>query len=137
MFRKALKTEAGFSILELLIAIVILAIGLLGTATMLTSGIGSNRFSYRLTVETSIANSILDEILSKDPSDTIFDTTLSSAVYDLDTASAATTRTVQGISYSATYSVTPSSPVLGSATVTVTVSGGGRTATLSTIKRAI
>lgn len=137
MHRPALKSESGFSMVELLIAISILAIGLLGTATMLTTGISSNRFSYRLTVETTIANSILDEILSKDPSDVLFDSTITNVVYDLDTGSAATTRAVQGITYSAIHSVVANTPVLGSATITVTVTGSGKSATLSTIKRAI
>lgn len=137
MYIPKLKSESGFSLLELMIAITILAIGLLATATMLTTGMSSNRFSYRQTVETSIANSVLDEILSMGSADVLFDATITNVAYDLDTAGAATTRTVEGIAYSATYSIAPNAPVVGSATVTVTVTGGGRTATLSTIKRAI
>lgn len=137
MYRTKLKSESGFSLVELMIAISILAVGLLATATMLTTGMSSNRSSYRQTVETSIANSVLDEILSMSTADALFDATSTNVVYDLDTGSAATTRTVESIAYSATYSITPNVPVLGSATVTVTVTGGGRTATLSTIKRAI
>jgi len=137
MYRRTLTSESGFSLVELLIAMFILAVGLLATATMLTTGIKSNRFSYRLTVETSIANSVLEEILSKDSSDLLFDTTISNGVYDLDIGSGGSTRTVQAISYSATYSITPNNPVLGSTTVSVTVTGNGRTSTLSTIKRSI
>ncbi len=129
--------EGGFSLLELIIAISILAIGLVAAATTLSTGIGTNRMAQRLTVETNLAYSVLDEFLSKDAGDVLFDNSAVGVVYDLDTGNAVSTRVVNGVTYSALYSITSNSPVAGVAQVSVTVSGGGRSVTLTTIKRSI
>lgn len=134
---KILDREKGFTLLELLIAITILSIGLLGVASMFSTGIGSNRFSYMLTVETSVANSVMEEMLAKDGGDVIFATAAANAVYDLDTGSAATTRTVQGRTYSATYSITVNNPVTNVSKIDVTVTSGGRTTSLTSYKNRI
>ena len=131
---KSRDTEKGFTLLELLIAISILSIGLLGVASMFSTGIGSNRFSYTVTVETSMANSVMEEMLAKDGGDVIFAANAVNAVYDLDTAAAATTRTVQGRTYSAVYSITVDSPVANVSRVDVSVTSGGRTKTLTSYK---
>ncbi|MEK7774033.1 MAG: prepilin-type N-terminal cleavage/methylation domain-containing protein, partial [Deltaproteobacteria bacterium] len=69
---KIRDTDKGFTLLELLIAISILSVGLLGVASMFSTGIGSNRFSYTVTVETSMANSVMEEMLAKHGGDVIF-----------------------------------------------------------------
>ncbi len=135
--REILGTEDGFSLLELIIAISILAIGLVAAATTLSTGIGSNRMAQRLTVETNLAYSVLDEFLAKDPGDVLFDASSAGVAYDLDTGSVAATRVVNGVTYSAVYSITVNSPVAGVSQVSVTVTGGGRSVTLTTIKRNI
>ncbi len=127
-------SEKGFTLVELLVAISILAIGMLGTATILSSGIGSDQFSYTVTIERSIAASVLEEIMAKDGSDPMFATNVANAVYDLDTGSAATTRTVQGKTYSATYTVNVATPVIGVSRIDVTVASGIRSVTLTALK---
>lgn len=129
--------ESGFSLVELLVAISIMAIGLLAAATTLSTGIGSNRMAQRLTVETNLAYSVLDEFLAKDAGDALFDADSTGVTYDLDTGSGAATRTVNGVTYSAVYSVDADNPVPGVAEITVTVSGGNRSVTLTTLKRSI
>lgn len=126
--------EKGFTILELLVAISILSIGLLSLATVLASGIGGNRFAHQLTVETSVSASILEELLSKDEGDTIFDSDVSGAQYDLDPDTASTSRIVQGRTYSASYSIDASNPVVGVARIDVTVTGEGRTVSSTAFK---
>lgn len=133
----ARKNENGFSLIELLIAISILAVGLLGTATMLTTNMGSNSFSQTITVEASVASSVMEEIMAKNASDPIFSASVAGAVYDLDPASAATTITVQGRVYSATYSVTQNTPVTGVARIDSTVTSGARALTLTSLKSTI
>lgn len=129
--------EKGFTLLELLIAVTVLSIGLLGVASMFSTGIGSNRFSYIVTVETSVANAVMEEMLAKDGGDVIFAAAAANAVYDLDTASAAATRTVQGRTYSATYSITVDNPVANVSRIDVSVTSGGRTTTLTSYKNRI
>lgn len=126
--------EKGFTLLELLIAMSILSIGLLGLATMLSTGIGTGRFAHAVAVESSMGASVMEEIVSRDGSDPIFSSGISGAVYDLDPGSAAATRTVQGRSYSATYSISPNNPVAGVTRVEVTVTGAGRSISSTTFK---
>lgn len=132
-----LNTEDGFSLLELMIAIFILAFGLMATATMMTKGITANSFAHRVTVETHVAYSVLDEVMSMSTNDVLFDSAVSGVVYDLDPSSTSTMRTVQGVNYSATYSITPNNPVTGVTSISVTVTGLGRSITLSSLKRTL
>lgn len=129
--------QKGFTLLELLVAMTILTIGLLGLATMMSSGIGSDRFAHTVAVEGSVGSLVVEEITSRDGDDPIFAATVAGATYDLDPASGATTRVVNGRTYTATYSVTPNSPVTGVASVSVTITGGGRTVTLNALKSTI
>lgn len=132
------KRESGFTLLELLVAISILSFGLLATATMLTTSMGSGRLAHRISVESDVAYSVLDEFLARSEDDATFDSAVSNITYDLDKSSAATTRDVQGITYSATYSITPDNPVTGVARIDITLNGtGGRTLSLSSLKRTI
>jgi len=129
--------QKGFTLLELLVAMSILTVGLLGLATMMSSGIGSDRFAHVVAVEGSVGSLVVEEITSRNGDDAIFAAAIADATYDLDPASAATTRVVNGRTYSATYSVTPNSPVTGVAAVSVTITGGGRTVTLNALKSTI
>lgn len=134
MFKKA---EQGFTVLELLVAVTILTVGLLGLASMLASGVGGNRFSHMVAVEGSIATSVMEEIVSRDATDAIFSANVTGAAYDLDPGTAATTRVVQGRTYSATYSILSASPVAGVVRVDVSVTSGGRTASLTSFKSVV
>lgn len=129
--------DKGFTLLELLIAMSILSIGLLGLATMLSSGIGTDRFAHMVAVEGSISSSVVEEITSRGGSDPIFLTAVSGAVYDLDPATSATTRVVNGRNYSASYSVSPDTPVAGMSTVVVNVTSGTRTVSMTAFKSTI
>ncbi|OGP14238.1 MAG: hypothetical protein A2052_01765 [Deltaproteobacteria bacterium GWA2_54_12] len=131
------KTEKGFTLLELLVAMSILTIGLLGLASMMSSGIGTDRFAHMVAVEGSVGSLVVEEITSRDGDDPIFASTVVGATYDLDTGSVATTRVVNGRTYTATYSVTPNSPVTGVSMVTVNITSGGRTVTLNAFKSTI
>ncbi len=130
--------ERGFSLVELLIALFILAVGLLATATILTTGMSSNRMAQSITVETTVAYSVLDEIMSRSPEDTLFDSDQTDVTYDLDPDTTATTRTVQGISYSAIIDIDANNPVVGVARIDVTVTSNvGRSITLTSFRRTI
>jgi type IV pilus assembly protein PilV len=129
--------QKGFTLLELLVAMSILTVGLLGLASMMTSGIGSDRFAHVIAVEGSVGSLVMEEITSRDGDDPIFGSTVAGVTYDLDPASAATTRVVNNRTYTATYSVTPNNPVTGVATVSVSITSDGRTITLNAFKSTI
>ncbi|MCP3677367.1 MAG: prepilin-type N-terminal cleavage/methylation domain-containing protein [Deltaproteobacteria bacterium] len=136
MFKRVEK-ESGFTLIELLIAFSILAIGLLALATMLASGMSGNLRANLVTVESAVAYSVMDEVMARDTGNTVFDTAQVDTLYDLDTGTAATTRTVQNTVYAATFSITPNTPVIGVAQVDITVTSPDRTVNLTAFKRSI
>ncbi len=135
--KNQLTDDSGFTLIELLIAIFVLAVGLLGTASMMASGIGGNRMSSMVTVESGIAHSVMDEFMARDAGDTVFNTAVTGIVYDLDSSSGAATRVVQGITYSATYTIATNNPVTGMVRLDISVTGGGRTLSMTSFKRSI
>ena len=52
----------GFTLIEVLVAIVILSIGLLGTAALITGIIKGNQVSNRITTATTCAQDMMEEI---------------------------------------------------------------------------
>lgn len=130
------QLDRGFTLLEVLIAIVILAIGLLAVASMQANAIRSNSLAQRVTVITAVAQGAMEDLMARANSDPIFDAAASNVLYD--------TRTVQGVTYNASYTITPNSiippnvtPTSGVARVDMTVTGGGRTMTLTRYKRSL
>lgn len=133
-----MKNEAGFSMIELLIAMVILAIGLLAAASMQITAITSNAFASRLTVAAGVAQGVVEDMMARDPSDAIFHATVSGQTWDLDTATSATTISIPNVgTLSATYTTTLNTPATNVTRIVVTVTGGGRTVSITSYKRAI
>ena len=108
--RQLKDRQSGFTLLEVMVAIVILTIGLLGTAGLTTGVIKGNRYSKNVTSATAVAQTRLEEIKSGGyanatttnfPGDTV---TMGSTPF---------TRTV---------AITNSSPAANMKTVSVTVS---------------
>lgn len=56
------RKAAGFSLIEVLIAMVILSIGLLGLAGLQSTGLHNSTDSYARTIATSLANDMADRI---------------------------------------------------------------------------
>lgn len=57
-----MKNDAGFSLVEVMISIVLLAIGLIGLLSMLTTAMSANRFSYDGTTGVQLAEYMVDII---------------------------------------------------------------------------
>lgn len=57
-----MKKEAGFSLVEVMVSIVLLAIGLIGLLSMLTTAMSANRFSYDGTTGVQLAEYMVDII---------------------------------------------------------------------------
>ena len=56
-----MRSDKGFSLLEVMVAVAVLAVGMLGVATLLTSAMQSGRYSYQARTGDSTAFSYLDE----------------------------------------------------------------------------
>lgn len=137
-----MRSEAGFTLLELLIAMTILAMGLIATVNMESIAMQAGGFAQRTTSAAAVARAAMDELISRPGSNAIFQTDVANAVYDLDPQTAATTQTVQGVTYSATINVTTNATVNGTpianlTQVALTVVGSDRTITLTELKRAL
>lgn len=136
--------EKGFSLVELLIAISLMAIGLLAAAGMQVTAINSNSFANRLSVATTLAHGVMEDILAREYNSTFFGSgaipntvVAADAVYDLAPSDAAVTDIViPGTgTLTARYWITRNNPVVGVSLVTVTVTSGSRSATVSSYKR--
>jgi type IV pilus assembly protein PilV len=131
--------EKGFSLLELLVAISILAIGMMGVASMQATAIGSNDIANKNTEIASLAQEVMEDVLSRASSNSFF-TTPSNGIYDFNgpgvigesitLASAGT--------YNAWCAVTPNTPKpsISRVQVTITQVGSSKQFTLTAYKRA-
>ena len=142
---KSVRNNKGFSLLELMLTLAILSVGLLGLSAMQITGAQGNAASQRITIATTLAQTGIEDFMSRSVDDAIFKTaagsddgnTANDPTYDLDLATVATTLTHQSITYSATFIIIPSTPVAGVSRVDVTVAGGGSTVTFTAFKRTI
>ncbi len=135
-----MRSESGFTLLELLVAISILSVGLLATVNMQSTAIRSSGLAQRTTSAAAVARAAMDELISRPESHAIFQTAQANALFDLDQQTTATSRTVQGIAFSATITVTPNATVdgvsiTGLTQVALTVTGNDRTITMTGLKR--
>lgn len=137
-----MKNEKGFSLVELLVAITILAIGLLAVAGMQSSAINYNSWANRLSTATSLAQEAMEDILAKDAGDLIFSasTIPPAPPYDLNGPNTAGNDII--ISGAGTFSATRTitiniNGITGLVQIDVSVTGGNRTVTLTGYKRTI
>lgn len=126
---KHLGNEKGFTLVELMIALVILAIGLLALAGMQIEAIRGNKFAGRLSYMAAIGQEVMEGFMARSGDDAVFDASVSNVT--------AKTITATGVgTVNATYSITVNSPVSNICTITVTVTAGGRSISLTSYKRA-
>jgi type IV pilus assembly protein PilV len=59
---KGFDNNSGFTLMEVLVAMVILSVGLLGTAALITGIISSNKLSNRISTATVLAQDKMEEI---------------------------------------------------------------------------
>jgi len=103
-------SQNGFTLLEVLVAIVILTIGLLGTAGLTTGVIRGNHYSKNITSATAAGQTLLESVKSSGY------TNATSANFPNDTV------TMGGTTFTRTATITNSSPAANMKTVSVTVS---------------
>ncbi len=125
---KVLTNQKGFTLLELLIALVILAIGLLGLAGLHVAAIKGNVSGFKLSTASAVAQERIEDLKAMDATAAA----LSAGIHaDGNVA-------VQGIVYTRTYTIQDNTPVPGTSTITFTISwtepgtGTARSSTLFT-----
>lgn len=72
--RKKMTSQAGFTLVELLIAVVLLAVGLLGLAQLQVTAIQANSHSEGLLTANALGQEIIEELVARSMSDPIFST---------------------------------------------------------------
>lgn len=101
------KGQAGFTLVEILVAMTIFAVAVLGLAVGATSVMRANQTSYFSTVATNLAQDKLEEIKARSG--------------DYITSGGPITDTVNNVTFSRSWTVTDDSPASGVKRIDVTV----------------
>jgi len=115
--KKACDNQSGFTLLEVLIAISILTVGLLGVAQMQIMGIKGNYFSGNTTAALTLAEEKMEDLLGK----SYTDAELTNGNHPDANNPIDETGQAGGI-YSRMWIVTDNTPITGTKTATVSVS---------------
>ncbi len=124
--------EKGFTLVEVLVALTIFAVGLLALAGMQITAIQTNATAHTLTVATGLAEEVLEQFLAL-PKDDALVTTEATAADNLSWPGFP--KNVGGIgSYDAKYTTAINTVATNVTVLRVTVTGGGRRVTLTGYK---
>jgi len=138
-----MKNQNGFTLVELLVAILLMTVGIFAVITMQTTSMNANSIAMRLSVASSLAQEALEDILSWPPDATNLRTAVEKEKYDLDPNSLSYSATIPGAgTYKASYTTTigPATGIpsgVTRVTVTVTDTGSDRSVTVTGLKRTI
>ncbi|MFA7536646.1 MAG: prepilin-type N-terminal cleavage/methylation domain-containing protein [Desulfuromonadales bacterium] len=130
------SSSDGFTLVELLVAMTIFAIGLLSIAGMQITAMRESNRSFTRDVSGNLAYGIMEEILSRDGGDPFFvDTAATGWDFDPDTVAVDPWNEDGSGTYEGTYTVAVNTVVNKIARVDITVTGQGSTSTLTGYKR--
>ena len=134
--------QKGFTLLELLVAVVFLAIALLAVAGLQTTAIHSNSIANKLSAAASIAQQVMEDITALPIDSPLLNSTNANINYNFNSnpmTPAVFSITVPGAgTYSATYSTSVNSPTIGVTRLDILVTGDaatGRSVALTTFVR--
>lgn len=115
---KVISNQRGFTLLELLIALVILAIGLLGLAGLHVSAMHGNVSGFKISTASAVAQQRIEELKALDPASPA----LTAGVHpDNCPGPPPNDCTVQGITYDREYTIQDNTPINGTSTIILTV----------------
>jgi len=143
--KKVLKQQAGFTLIEVLVSLTILAVGMLAVASMQTTAMSGNKISQEATIASELAEEMAERVRANGGTNP--------AIYNsLDTGGDCTSladpakgeclqwqerlaQTQSGLSNATgQVQVSAETPIPNTATITVTVNwSGGKTVTFTTI----
>jgi len=141
--KSSIINNNGFTLVEVLVALTLMAIGVMAVVTMFMVSMSANLKASRFSAASNLGQAALEDILAKKIDDPIFSSSSTNVIYDLAPNNAATSITITGAgTFSATYSITLGTSVnsicAGNVMVVVTVNGPSITpVTFSSFKRVI
>ncbi|EAT14525.1 prepilin-type N-terminal cleavage/methylation domain-containing protein [Desulfuromonas acetoxidans] len=130
--------EAGFSLIELLVALTVFAIGLLALAGMQITAIQGNSSAHSLTALTSLADGLIEELWSRNGDSDLLVVATGTVDWptDFDAPGTAQEWTIDGAGdCTATYQITPNSPIAGVTSIEINVQSPGRSLSKTVLKR--
>jgi type IV pilus assembly protein PilV len=128
---RELQKDEGFSLIEVLIAISIFAVGLLAVAAMQTSAIRVNSTAGQITDRTTLAQDKLEELMGLSYSDPWLQD-LGDPPSGMDSVGNVHQETPDN--YIISWTVNNNTPVSGTKLITVTVTARGKTTRLVSVK---
>ncbi len=99
------NAQSGFTMVEMLVAVVILAVGLLGLAQLQITAIKANSQSATMMVASSLAQKIIEDIAAINDDDTLFTTAVTDATWPGSPFTAGEEDELSGGTYDVTYTV--------------------------------
>ena len=130
---KKSQKDQGFTLIEVLIAITIFAVGLLAVATMQLSAIRVNSTAGQITTRMTWAQDKLEELMALPYSDPWIED-LGDPPSGTDTAGNAHQETTPDGIYTIFWTVTDDTPISSTKLITVTVTGRGKVTQVSYVK---
>jgi type IV pilus assembly protein PilV len=128
---RAMQNDTGFTIIEVVIAISILAVGLLGVAAMQTSAIQVNSAAGRMTTRMNWAQDKMEELKALAFSDPWLEEDGNPPGVD---SAGNTHEQTTSDGYAVSWNVTDDTPVPNTKQIVVTVTGKGKTSRLTCMK---
>ena len=120
-----LGNESGFTLVEVLVAVLLMVVGLFAVVQMQIVALSQTSIAYRLTTASALAQSTLEDVLTWDTSDPRL----------VSTATTTTHPTISNVAYTVSYNSTFDA-TLSRYKIVVVVTGGGRSVTLTGYKGA-
>lgn len=132
---KTLQKDQGFTLIEVLIAITIFAVGLLAVAAMQTSAITVNSTADQITTRMTWAQDKIEELMALPYTDPLLED-LGNPPSGTDSAGNLHQETISegSVDYTILWTVTNNTPISGNKLITVTVTGKGKTTRVSYVK---
>lgn len=109
-----LKNERGFTLVEMLIAFLLMTIGVITSLSMITTAMNSDTIANRLTAKAALAQQVMEELLSRKADDSDISNAAVDKVFDLNGSAPGNDINIQGAgTFTAVYTTSPGTPIAG------------------------